>query len=68
MSHIAAIINILTLVVYPQHFDLPSCHVLYLSFKLSEMTEDLMLGLHEVDPGLPGEVINEGHIIRSALH
>jgi hypothetical protein len=60
--------GVLAPVVYPRHLDLPSCHVLHLRFELSKMTEDLILGLHEVDPGLPGQVINEGHIIRCTLY
>jgi hypothetical protein len=32
------------------------------------MTEDLILGLHEVDLGISGEVINEGHIVGCTLY
>jgi hypothetical protein len=58
----------LTPVICLQHLDLPAIHVLHLSFEGLEVTEDLVLGLHEVDPGVPGEVINEGHIVGCALH
>jgi hypothetical protein len=60
--------GVLIPVVCPQHLDLSSYHVLHLSFDLSEMIEDLILGLHEVDPCLPREVINEGHIIGCSFH
>ena len=56
--------GVFTLVVYPQHLDFPSCHVLHLSFESSEMIEDLTLGLR-VDPTLSGEVLSEGHIVGS---
>jgi hypothetical protein len=58
----------LTPITCPQYIELPSYHVLHLSFESSEVTEDLILGLHEVDPSLLGEVINEGHIVGCALH
>jgi len=49
----------LTPTICPRYLDLPSCHVLHLSFKSSEVIEDLILGLHEVDLSLPGKIINE---------
>jgi hypothetical protein len=42
--------------------------ITHLSFELFELTENLILGFHEVDLGLPGEIINEGYIIRCTLH
>jgi hypothetical protein len=49
----------LTPTICPRYLDLPSCHVLHLSFKSLEVIEDLILGLHEVDLSLPGKIINE---------
>jgi hypothetical protein len=60
--------GVLTPVICLQYLDLPSCHVLHLSFESSKVTEDFVLGLREVDPGLSGEVINEGHIVGRTLH
>ena len=51
--------GILTPVVGPQDLDLFSCLVLHKSFELLAPVEDLTLGLQEIDPGLPGIVINE---------
>ena len=53
----------LTPIVGPQHLDLLSSFVLHQSFELFEPSEDLTLGLQEIDLGFPGEVINERHIV-----
>jgi len=42
--------------------------ILHKSFKLSESTEELILGPHEENPYLPREIINEVHIIAGTLH
>ena len=53
----------LTPIVGPQHLDLLSSLVLHQNFKLFERSEDLTLGLQEIDLGFPGEVFNECHIV-----
>ena len=55
--------GILTAIVRPQGLDLLPRLVLHKSLKLLEPAEDLILGLQEVDPGLPGIVINKCHIV-----
>ena len=52
-------IGILTAIIRPQDLDLLPCLVLHKSFELLEPAEDLILGPQEVDPGLPGIVINK---------
>jgi hypothetical protein len=42
--------------------------VLYKSFELFELTEDLVPGLHELDLGLLGMVIDEGDIVLIPTH
>jgi hypothetical protein len=51
----------------PQHFDFPPSLVLHKSFELLEPIEDLSFGLHEENPRLPREVINEYDIIQKPL-
>ena len=51
--------GILTAIIRPQDLDLLPHLVLHKSFELLEPAEDLVLGLQEVDPGLPGIVINK---------
>ena len=47
----------LTTIIRPQDLDLLPCLVLLKSFELLEPVEDLILGLQEVDPGLPRIVV-----------
>ena len=51
--------GILTAIIRPQDLDLLPHLVLQKSFELLEPAEDLVLGLQEVDPSLPGIVINK---------
>ena len=51
--------GILTPTVRPRHLDLLPCLVLHKSFELLEIAKDLILGLQDVDRGLPGIVINK---------
>jgi hypothetical protein len=46
-----------------QDSDFLPCLVLHKSFELLELAEDLSFGLHEENPGLPREVINEYNIV-----
>ena len=55
--------GILTAIVRPQGLDLLPRLVLHKSLKLLEPAEDLILGLQEVDLGLPGIVINKCHVV-----
>ena len=48
-------------------FDLFPCQVLCLSPELLEPTEDFILGLHEVDSSLLGEIINECYIVQEVI-
>ena len=58
--------GVLTAIVRAQGLDrldlLPRL-VLHKSLKLLEPAEDLILGLQEVDPSLPGIVINKCHVV-----
>jgi hypothetical protein len=51
--------GILTPIICPQNSDFPPSLVLHKSFELLELIEDLSFGLHEENPRLPREVINE---------
>ena len=58
--------SILITIIRPQDLDLLPRLVLHKSFELLEPAEDLILGLQEVDPGLPGIVIDKRHIVLMA--
>ena len=51
--------GILPSIVRPKDLDLPTCLGLHKSFELLKPLEDLTLGLQEINPGLPGVIINE---------
>ena len=55
--------GILTPIVGPQDLDLLPYLVLHKSFELLEPIENLTLGLQEIDPGLPGVIINKCDIV-----
>ena len=57
--------SILTPIVWPKYLDLLSCLVLHKSFELLEPKQDFLWSLasKEIDPGLPGKVIDECDII-----
>ena len=56
-------VGILTPIIRPQDLDLLPLLVLRKSFELLEPVEDLILGLQEVDSGLPGIIIDKQHIV-----
>jgi hypothetical protein len=55
--------GILTPIVRSQDSNFLPCLVLHKIFELLEPAEDLSFGLHEENPGLPREVINEYNIV-----
>ena len=60
---IEAIRGILTPIVSSQHLDLIPCLVLHKRLEHLELHENLILGLHEENLGLLGEVINKCDIL-----
>jgi hypothetical protein len=55
--------GILTPIVCPRNSDFPPSLVLHKIFELLELIEDLSFGLHEENPRLSREVINEYGIV-----
>ena len=58
--------EILIASIWSKASDIPTCGFFDISLQILEVSEHFALMSHRVDPGVPGEVVDEEHVISAS--